>query len=563
VRQNFGRFRLCYEEGLKRNPNLEGRVSARFVIGRDGSVQNASNGGSDIPDSGVVSCVLAAFPGLSFPQPEGGIVTVTYPILFAPGGGTKTPTTDGPPVILALDILPRVIVICSPAADLPLAERLQLWRERLGKVAGSASGVVGVYQRALSSCEAPGWAERSRLLSSMLDALPTVDQRVSLWRFMKADKRIADTLYRGIVARVRTVEEMRQLHTALGLKSMDPGLLEKLIKETKTPADLAAKLRVLVRDWPDDFRLAVRLLDALEDAEDFAGARDFAERMRTRPDLDARVRTLIGELYLRIAAHEKNPGRKADDLASARRVFGEIVEFSPDDPVARRRLGDLLRAHGWYADARRQYETLAELAPDDASVPLLIAQAANGEGQLEAAVRWTEKGKGAGAPDADQGPAATARAFAAAFLAWGRVSAREGKREKELKELEARATTVLASERAKTKDTVRATLTWSHPELHPMLITNALGAAMPAPEGDVTLGISQARLPVRSGTFVEVKVEKDELESAARLGAEALLTVVFDELGKNEKVVRIPVKFERGGAETIRFTIGAGEVTRD
>ena len=85
VRQNYGRFRMCYEQGLARNPNLAGRVSVRFVIGRDGSVSNVSNGGSDIPDGGVVSCVVSAYYGLSFPQPEGGIVTVVYPIAFSPG----------------------------------------------------------------------------------------------------------------------------------------------------------------------------------------------------------------------------------------------------------------------------------------------------------------------------------------------------------------------------------------------------------------------------------------------------------------------------------------------
>jgi len=85
VRQNFGRFRMCYEQGLGRNPNLEGRVVARFVIGRDGAVSNVSNGGSDIPDSGVVSCVISAYYGLSFPTPEDGIVTVSYPIMFSPG----------------------------------------------------------------------------------------------------------------------------------------------------------------------------------------------------------------------------------------------------------------------------------------------------------------------------------------------------------------------------------------------------------------------------------------------------------------------------------------------
>jgi len=86
VRQNFGRFRLCYENGLRNNPNLQGRVAVRFVIGRDGAVSNVGNGGSDLPDSGVVSCVIRAFYGLSFPQPEGGIVTVVYPIMFSPGG---------------------------------------------------------------------------------------------------------------------------------------------------------------------------------------------------------------------------------------------------------------------------------------------------------------------------------------------------------------------------------------------------------------------------------------------------------------------------------------------
>jgi len=84
VRQNYGRFRMCYENGLRSNPNLGGRVMTRFVIGRDGSVANASNGGSDLADSGVVSCVVSAFYGLSFPSPENGVVRVSYPITFSP-----------------------------------------------------------------------------------------------------------------------------------------------------------------------------------------------------------------------------------------------------------------------------------------------------------------------------------------------------------------------------------------------------------------------------------------------------------------------------------------------
>jgi len=36
VRQNFGRFRLCYEDGLRKNPTLQGRVAIKFVIDRGG-----------------------------------------------------------------------------------------------------------------------------------------------------------------------------------------------------------------------------------------------------------------------------------------------------------------------------------------------------------------------------------------------------------------------------------------------------------------------------------------------------------------------------------------------
>jgi hypothetical protein len=85
VRQNFGRFRLCYENGLRNNPNLQGRVTVKFVIDRSGAVAMTADGGSDIPDTSVSQCVVRGFGNLSFPQPEGGMVTVVYPIMFNPG----------------------------------------------------------------------------------------------------------------------------------------------------------------------------------------------------------------------------------------------------------------------------------------------------------------------------------------------------------------------------------------------------------------------------------------------------------------------------------------------
>ncbi len=53
ARRQFGRARLCYENGLRRNPALTGRVVVRFVIGRERQRQRApANGGSDLPRRG-------------------------------------------------------------------------------------------------------------------------------------------------------------------------------------------------------------------------------------------------------------------------------------------------------------------------------------------------------------------------------------------------------------------------------------------------------------------------------------------------------------------------------
>lgn len=84
TRQNFGRFRLAYERGLKGNPSLAGRVVVRFTIGPDGSVLQAADQGSSLPDAAVIHDVVRSFMNLSFPTPEHGSVIVTFPLDLAP-----------------------------------------------------------------------------------------------------------------------------------------------------------------------------------------------------------------------------------------------------------------------------------------------------------------------------------------------------------------------------------------------------------------------------------------------------------------------------------------------
>jgi WD domain, G-beta repeat/WD40-like Beta Propeller Repeat len=82
VRQNLGRFRLCYENGLRENPLLEGRASVHFVVDSTGSVTKVTDAGSTL-DAAVAHCVVRSFEALSFPAPESGTASVTYRLSFA------------------------------------------------------------------------------------------------------------------------------------------------------------------------------------------------------------------------------------------------------------------------------------------------------------------------------------------------------------------------------------------------------------------------------------------------------------------------------------------------
>jgi TonB family protein len=85
VRRHMNRFRYCYERQLATNPNLQGKVLVRFVISTTGAVSSAQDSGSTLPDEAVKACVLRTYQSMQFPAPSGGVVVVTYPIVFHPG----------------------------------------------------------------------------------------------------------------------------------------------------------------------------------------------------------------------------------------------------------------------------------------------------------------------------------------------------------------------------------------------------------------------------------------------------------------------------------------------
>jgi len=86
IRRHLHELHSCYEQSLRSCPSLQGKVQVKFVIAPDGSVADAQEQGSTELSPAVVKCVVKVFSEMVFPQPVGGCVTVTYPILFSPGG---------------------------------------------------------------------------------------------------------------------------------------------------------------------------------------------------------------------------------------------------------------------------------------------------------------------------------------------------------------------------------------------------------------------------------------------------------------------------------------------
>ncbi len=85
INRHRNEVKFCYEQGLQSRPDLEGRVTMRFMIAPSGAVQVAGVRESSLQNQSVESCVTTAVRRWSFPQPEGGgSVMVTYPFSFIP-----------------------------------------------------------------------------------------------------------------------------------------------------------------------------------------------------------------------------------------------------------------------------------------------------------------------------------------------------------------------------------------------------------------------------------------------------------------------------------------------
>ncbi len=76
-------FKACFDDGLKRNDRLAGRMTARLIIDDTGAVVLATASDSTLDDDAVEGCTLRAIRALQLPRAsKGHFNDVTYRILF-------------------------------------------------------------------------------------------------------------------------------------------------------------------------------------------------------------------------------------------------------------------------------------------------------------------------------------------------------------------------------------------------------------------------------------------------------------------------------------------------
>lgn len=87
--QAAGRIKECYDNALKRNPNLIGNVSFQIVVAGDGSVSSAHFMKS-LNAMEFDLCAIKVVETLRFPKPyKGKPVTLTHPMRFTPPHGDR------------------------------------------------------------------------------------------------------------------------------------------------------------------------------------------------------------------------------------------------------------------------------------------------------------------------------------------------------------------------------------------------------------------------------------------------------------------------------------------
>jgi len=84
VRARMGLIKACYENALKRNPTLKGKLVIRFTILETGGVSEVGASQNTLGSPDVASCIMNTMRSWRTQFRPSGPVTVEYPFLFTP-----------------------------------------------------------------------------------------------------------------------------------------------------------------------------------------------------------------------------------------------------------------------------------------------------------------------------------------------------------------------------------------------------------------------------------------------------------------------------------------------
>ena len=85
VRARGSIVRACYETQLLSAPTLQGKLTAQWTIGGDGSVQGEKAVNDTLNSNAVGDCVMRAIHRIRFQAPEAGTCVIQWPFVFSPG----------------------------------------------------------------------------------------------------------------------------------------------------------------------------------------------------------------------------------------------------------------------------------------------------------------------------------------------------------------------------------------------------------------------------------------------------------------------------------------------
>lgn len=84
VRARMGLIKSCYENALKRNPHLKGKITIRFTILETGGLADVNASVNTVGSPEVASCIMNTMRSWRTQFRPSGPVTVDYPFVFAP-----------------------------------------------------------------------------------------------------------------------------------------------------------------------------------------------------------------------------------------------------------------------------------------------------------------------------------------------------------------------------------------------------------------------------------------------------------------------------------------------